>query len=111
MTGLTPQTIGLFAFVAITQIIAVGTLQRTEGFTNLHWTATCLGIYAVSYWGLAAMLRSGAPLGVLIPVLSAVIPLCAIGIAVVFQGETLSLAKISTLGCACLLVGVASTLK
>lgn len=107
MSGLSPVAIGLFVFVVVIQLFAVATLPRTEGFTNLPWTAACLGAYGVSYWAMASIIRSGMPLGILIPLLSAVIPLCAIAIGVLLHGESASPSKLALLGFACVLVGLA----
>ncbi|WP_068074132.1 hypothetical protein [Novosphingobium lentum] len=109
MTALSPKVLGLFAFLVVTQVLGSSLLPRTEGFRNPAWTGACLAVYLVSFWSLAELIRGGAPLGTVIPLLAAVVPLVVIGVGVTIYHEPASWARIGILSVACLLVGYAST--
>ena len=110
LAGVAPKYIVLFLFAVATQVIGGTLLPRTEGFHNLLWTVACLGTYGVSFWALAVIIGSGLPLGIVIPLIAASVPLAVVGVSVGFLGETASLARIGTLVVACALVGVAGSL-
>lgn len=108
---ITAGSVALFAFLIATQIVAVSLLPRTAAFTNVFWTVACLGVYAVSLWSLAYILYSGMPLSLMVPILSAIVPLASIAVAVIFYKEPASLLKVMLLCSACGIIGVASTVK
>ena len=108
---LTFTSIGLFAFLLVTQILGASLLPRTAGFTDLYWTAACLATYLVSLWSFAYILHSGMPLSTLIPILAATVPLATIFVGIIFYKETASVTKIVILCSTCVAVGVASSLK
>jgi hypothetical protein len=58
---------------------------------------------------LAAWRTTGSQLGILIPMMSAVIPLVTIVIGVVAYGESASPIKLTLLGLSCVLVGIAAS--
>jgi multidrug transporter EmrE-like cation transporter len=106
--GVSIRTILMVLFVTITQVIGSSLLVKTDGFRALGWTALCLGIYVVSFFAMATMFREGMPLGLLLPLLAAIVPLLAIGVGVFFFGETASSLRIGLLVLACVLIGVAA---
>lgn len=108
--GLTARMIILFVVCAIGQVGGSLTLGRTEGFTNAGWSAVCIGIYMVSFWALATLIREGGPLSLIMPILAATVPLAVIFISVFFMGESASWARLGLLTFSCLLIGVAGTL-
>jgi multidrug transporter EmrE-like cation transporter len=108
MTTITPNLVLTFIGLLICQLIGLTLLPRTQGFTNPGISALMLALFAVSYWLLARMIRSGANLGILIPLMSTIIPLATIAIGVVLYGESASGVRIALLICACALIGVAS---
>lgn len=100
-----------FIFICVAQIVAGSWLARTDGFRHLGWTVACLGLYALSFWGMASLIRSGTPLSLLIPLMSAIIPISLIFIGVFVMGEGASLLKIGMLSAACVLVGLAAAAR
>jgi multidrug transporter EmrE-like cation transporter len=108
MNTITPGLIVSFAALILLQLAGVTLLPRTQGFSNLGVTAAMLVIFAVSYWLMARIIQSGANLGILIPIMSTIIPLATVAIGVVLYGESASVVRIALLTSACILVGVAS---
>lgn len=108
--GLTARIMFLFFLGAAGQVGGSLLLGRTEGFTNPLWSAACLSVYMVSFWGLATMIREGGPLSMILPALTAVVPIIVILIAVLVMGESASWARIGVLSVACLMIGFAGTL-
>jgi quaternary ammonium compound-resistance protein SugE len=106
--GVPLRTILLILFVTVTQVAGSALLVKTDGFRAPGWTALCLGIYVTSFFAMATMFREGMPLGILLPLLAAVVPLLAIGVGLMFFGETASWARLGLLGLSCILVGVAA---
>jgi multidrug transporter EmrE-like cation transporter len=107
-TTITPTLAATFVALIVLQLVALTLLPRTQGFTNPGITAVMLTFLGVSYWLLARMIRSGANLGILIPLMSTIIPLATIAIGVLLYGESASGIRIGLLVCACVLVGIAS---
>ncbi|RSU68611.1 hypothetical protein [Sphingomonas sp. S-NIH.Pt3_0716] len=101
----------MVAVLLVTQILAVSLVPRTAGFTNLPWTLALLAVYTVSMWSLASIVHSGMPLGLIMPVIAALVPLASIGIGVIFYKEAVSMLKIVLLCSACGLIGLASAVK
>ena len=93
------------------QVAATSLPPRTDGFTNLYWTAACLVIFAISYWCLAQMIDRGMPLSLLIPILAAVVPLAMIAVGVIIYKEAASGMKIMLLRLACGTIGVTSAMR
>ncbi len=98
----------LFAMICLTQIAGGAILPKTNGFTDPAWVAACLAVYTLSFWLMAAMIKLGMPLSSLVPLMSAIIPLCLIAVGVFVFGEQASLPKIGLLMAACGLIGVAA---
>jgi multidrug transporter EmrE-like cation transporter len=92
------------------QLAGVALLPRTEGFTNPIPTVGLLVIFGLSYWLFARMIHGGANLGIMIPLMSTIIPLATVAIGVLLYGERASVSRIGVLTTACVLVGIASRL-
>ena len=103
--------VSLFIFVVATQIVAVSLIPRTNGFTNLYCTIACLIVYGVSLWAISIMIRTGMQLGLLMPLLAAVVPLAIVGIGIVVYREPASVRRIALLCVACAAIGLASSGK
>lgn len=69
-----PMRIILFSSSVIAQVISMGIMPRTLGFTNLPYTFACLVSMDLSVWLAARLLQLGASLGVMIPAMAAFVP-------------------------------------
>jgi multidrug transporter EmrE-like cation transporter len=90
------------------QILAVGLLPRTRGFTALVPTALCSALFVCGIWMIARMYQSGAKLGIMSPLLAAVIPLGVIVVSVFAYHESASPLRVTLLVLACGLIGAAA---
>lgn len=106
--ALTPRVIALFLVVVFGQIGGSMLLAATSGFTRVGWSALCIALYAASLWSLAALIKGGAPLSLMMPILAAVVPLCTMIIGVTVLGEAASWSRIGLLCLSCLVIGGAS---
>lgn len=111
LTETSYSSIGLFLFITVTQIMAISLIPKTAAFTDPYWTVACLSVYLVSLWCLSYTIHSGMPISLLIPILSAVVPLATIAVGMIFYKEAASLSKIVLLFAACGMIGVASAMK
>ncbi|SCW78079.1 Multidrug transporter EmrE [Sphingobium faniae] len=110
-TGLSARAILLFIGLIATQIAAVSMLPKTDGFASLRWTGACLGTYALSFWIMSTIIREGQPLGLLVPLMSAVIPIATIIVGTLVYHEPASMLRIGLLVAACILVSVATVVS
>lgn len=108
--GLSIGTGIMFVVAVIGQVAGISLLPRTDGFTNLPWTAASLGAFIGSLWLLSLIMRQGAPLNIMVPLVAASVPLLTIGVAYFGYGQTASFAKLAMLVAACAAVGVAAAL-
>jgi multidrug transporter EmrE-like cation transporter len=108
MGGITAMTIVSVLAISVLQVAGAVILPKSQGFTNVPVALAIIAMYAVSLFIMARLIQGGASLSILIPFLSAVGPMLAMGAAIFFYGESASFAKIGMLVTACLLVGVAS---
>lgn len=106
--GLTLRVLALFALVVAGQIGGSTMLGLTSGFTRIGWSIACALTYAVSLYSLALLIKGGAPLSLLMPLLAAVVPLGTIVLALTILGEPASAWRIALLGLSCVVIGVAS---
>jgi quaternary ammonium compound-resistance protein SugE len=104
------RSIAMVVASVAAQIIAIGLLPRTGGFSHPVPTIGCIVAFIFSFWMVACLLHAGASLGVLVPLMSALVPLGAMLVGIAVYGETSSLPKILALVAACVLVGLASRL-
>ena len=110
MITLTPAIIAMLAASVVFQVIGLSLMPLTKGLTELVPSIGC-GIAFLAGLGLMArLLNSGINLGILLPFMAAIVPLCAIAVGIMFYGESASLTKRSLLVSACLVVGFASSI-
>ena len=110
MITLTPAIIAILAASVVFQVIGLSLMPLTKGLTELVPSIGC-GIAFLAGLGLMArLLNSGINLGILLPFMAAIVPLCAIAVGIMFYGESASLTKLSLLVSACLVVGFASSI-
>jgi multidrug transporter EmrE-like cation transporter len=110
MRGFSLSTVGLFAAAVIAQIVSVAVLPRTLGFNNLPYTLACLVAFDLSLWLCARLSQNGVNLGLLIPAMSALVPLASIAVGMVIYHEPASVSRLALLTVACGLIGIASAL-
>ena len=110
MITLTPAIIAILAASVVFQVIGLSLMPLTKGLTELVPSIGC-GIAFLAGLGLMArLLNSGINLGILLPFMAAIVPLCAIAVGIMFYGESASLTKLSLLVSACLVVGFGSSI-
>ena len=109
MPALPLNVIAMFIISVVAQLIGVMLMPHTQGFTRLLPTLGCGTAFLVGLWMVARLIASGAPIGILMPLLAAVIPIGAIAIGVVMFGETASWTKVVMLLAACGLIGAAAS--
>ena|SRR5580692_5642013 len=110
MREISSSTGVLFAAAVIAQVISIAALPRTLGFSSLAYTLTCLIAFDLSLWMCARLLQGGTNLGLLIPAMSAVVPLASVAVGIVVYHEPASVPRIALLITACGLIGVASAI-
>ncbi|WP_066553332.1 hypothetical protein [Croceicoccus bisphenolivorans] len=106
---LTARAVALFAVVVGGQIGGSILLAYTAGFTRPGWSVLCALVYAMSLYSLAVLLKEGAPLSLMMPLLAAVVPLGSMLLALTLLGEPASLLRVGLLVLACVVIGIASS--
>jgi multidrug transporter EmrE-like cation transporter len=109
--GLSLGTAGMFLVALIFQVLGAALLPKTQGFTNVAWTAGSLSAYCFSLWPVAQLIRQGVGLAAIVPLMSAAVPLASILIAYFAYGETGSPTKLAMLILSCAIISVASALR
>ncbi|MEO0031666.1 MAG: hypothetical protein RIS94_1424 [Pseudomonadota bacterium] len=99
----------LFIIGAAGQVGGSMLLGRTEAFRNPGWSVACLAVYMCSFWALATMIREGGPLSMIMPALTASVPIIVVLLSVFLMGETASWQRLGILTVACLAIGYAGT--
>ena len=108
MLGIPLRVYALFIASVAFQLLAMLLLPRTRGFT-VAWPALgCAALFVCGIWMVALMYQSGAKLGIMSPLLAAVIPLGVIAIGVAFYNESASPLRVAMLVGACALIGAAA---
>ena len=100
----------LFAASVAFQLLAMMLLPRTRGFTEPLPTLGCAALFVCGIWMVARMYQSGAKLGIMSPLLAAVIPLGVILVSILMYHESASPLRIGLLVVACGLIGAAAGL-
>ena len=108
MTPLPLRTVALFVGSAALQVIAVALLPRTRGFTQPLPTVACAVLFVLGIWMVARLYEGGAKLGIISPLLAAVIPLAVVVVGIFAYGESASPLRVLLLVGACALVGAAA---
>ena len=101
-------TVSIFLFSILAQIAGISLIPKTEGFTKPLVTAACCALFVLGVGALARLSHRGVELGILIPIMAATIPLLTIVMGIVLYQESASPLKLSLLGAACMLIGVAA---
>jgi len=107
--GIPVRIYGLFFASVAFQLLAMVLLPRTRGFTAGLPTVGCALLFVCGIWMVARMYAGGAKLGIMSPLLAAVIPLGVIAIGILFYNESASPLRVGLLLGACALIGVAAT--
>lgn len=108
--ALSPTVIGLFLIAAFAQMLGLALMPATQGLTS-PWPT--VGMFACNVFGLsilARLVQSGAPIGVLVPMLAASVPLMTIAVSGLVYHDPMPPVRIGLLIAACLLVGIAARL-
>jgi multidrug transporter EmrE-like cation transporter len=108
MQTLPLRLIAFFAASVAGQIVAIGLLPRTSGFTSALPTIGCIAALVFSTWMAARIAYSGVTLGFLVPLMTTCVPLAVIAMGIVIYGESASLMRVTILVTACGLVGLAA---
>ena len=101
-------TVSIFLFSVLAQIAGISLIPKTEGFTKPLVTVACCALFVLGVGALARLSQRGVELGILIPIMAATIPLLTIVMGIVLYQESASPLKLSLLGAACMLIGVAA---
>ncbi|RKF23065.1 hypothetical protein D6851_00740 [Altericroceibacterium spongiae] len=101
------QSILMFAAALLGQIIGASLLPKTNGFQDLKWTAISLLSFGMSLFVISLLIKRGFALSIVVPLLSGLVPLTVGLVAIWFQGEPASYAKIAMLIAACALISLA----
>ena len=108
MSVIPPRVILLFSASVAFQLAAMFVLPRTRGFTAPLPTLACAALFIAGIWMVARMYASGAKLGIMSPLLAAVIPLGVIAIGIFIYHESASPLRVALLIGACALIGAAA---
>ena len=106
--GISIRSILYVVYFVVSSTVGTVLVMKTDGFRNLGWSVIVSLILLSAYVALANLLREGAPLAIVSPVLAAVCPLFTIAGAVLFLGEAASVTRIGLLVGACVMIGVAA---
>lgn len=110
MVALTPGILMMFAVSIVFQVIGLSLLPMTKGATALIPSLGCGISFLVGLGMMARLTVSGVNLGVLIPFMAAIVPICVIAVSILVYGGSVSITKISLLVSACLVIGFASSI-
>jgi multidrug transporter EmrE-like cation transporter len=108
MAAITPAIAGMVALSVVAQIVALSMLPASKGLTELVPTLGMALGFAVGIGIMARIAHAGVNLGLLVPIMSALVPLGAIAVSVFLYNEAVSPAKIGMLLAACGLIGAAN---
>ncbi len=108
MSSIPARVYALFFVSVGLQVAAMAILPRTRGFTAPLPTLACAALFVCGIGVVARMYVSGAKLGIMSPLLAAVIPLGVIAIGILMYNESASPLRIALLVGACALIGGAS---
>ena len=108
MTLISPLSILLLLISTVMQIFAIYLIPLTKGLTAPLPTIVWGVVVVASSALVVRVAHAGVNLSLIIPIMSAVVPLGGIAVAILIHGEPASFLKIGALVVACALVGVAS---
>jgi len=98
----------MVVIATLSQIYAAYLLPLTRGLTSIPSTIAAVVAVLITMGLMARIVHAGVNLGLLVPVMSSTVPICAIVMGILFYGETASPMKIGALLGACLLIAVAN---
>jgi multidrug transporter EmrE-like cation transporter len=110
MPRLTLATVCFVAVFIFGQLLGIYLLPRTAGMSRLLPTVACAACFVIAIGSLARLSFKGVPLGILIPMSAAIVPLATIFIGMFVYGESASPLKLGLLIGACGAVGWAAAL-
>ena len=110
MTAISPTIIFMILVSGAAQLLALSLLPLTRGFTQPWPTLVVCTSLLLGVGVLARVANSGVNISILVPILAAVVPIGTIIVGVFAYGEAASLARISVLILACMLIGLANLL-
>ncbi len=108
MAQLSPLVILTLLVSVALQVFAVYMIPLTKGLTQPVPTIIFATALLVSTAFVVRIAHSGVNLSLLVPFMSALVPLGGIAVAILVYGEPASWQKVGTLVVACALVGVAN---
>lgn len=108
--GLNLRTILSMIVIIGLQAAGGGLLAKSDGFRIPSWTWLMLGTAVLQFYLWADLMRRGAPLSILVPIMAAAGPMLSILIGVFFLNESASVPRIASLIGACALISLASRL-
>lgn len=111
MPALTPTVIGTFVVSVVLQVLALSLLPRSDGFTRPLPTLGLITAFIAGIWLMARLTASGVPISILIPLTGAVVPLAVVAVGILVYGEPASLFRVGLLMVACLLIGLAGSMR
>ena len=100
----------LFVLAIAGQVVGVGFLPATQGFTRVWATLGCLAAFSLALWMMARLVVSGINLVIVVPVMTCTVPLTVLTLAFSIYGESASIQRVCILIVAILLIGIASSL-
>jgi multidrug transporter EmrE-like cation transporter len=108
MQGLSLATVVMFSASVILQVIGISIMPMTKGLTEPLYTTAFAACYIVAIGLLARITHAGVNISLLIPLVTAVIPLCSVAVGILVYGDSASPMRVALLVGACLMVGTAS---
>lgn len=110
MANISINVVFMFLVSVASQVFAIYLLPLTRGATAPLPTLSVMGLFCIFAVILSKLLNYGMNLSLVIPLISAAIPLGAILVAIFVYGEPASFAKVASLLVACGLIGLANLL-
>lgn len=109
MASASPVTFGLIIFSAILQIAGFAMMPASKGGTAPVPTIIMIILFNTALFVMARVTHSGVNLGLLMPLLTILVPMGGVAVGAFFYGESASAMKVALLFAACALVVVANT--
>jgi len=111
MSGISPIAIAMFGASIVLQLISLAFMPLSHGYTKPLPTLGVIVCTNLTVYFFALLVARGVQLSVLIPISAALVPLGAIALGVLTNGESAPMLKMAILVFAAFLIGVASSLK
>lgn len=111
MPALTPTILATFVASVALQVLALSLLPRSEGFTQPLPTLILIVAFIAGIGLMARLTASGVPISILLPITGAVVPLAVVVVGVLVYGEPASSLRVAMLVVACVLIGIAGSIR